>query len=342
MAQSDRFASRILRVDRSEISLEGIRLADLRVGLPTAQKSPVAPKTVPEANERLLRPSVICGALAILAAVLWSYSGAVVELAHRWAREPDYSHGFLVPIFSAYLLWSRRKMLDTLPNSGSWWGILPLFCAAAMRWYSVYDFYPSLDEVSLLPCLVGVTLIVGGWAALQWAWPAILYLAFMIPLPGIVAGHLSHPLQRIATISSTWLLQLFGLPAISVGNVIWMTNAKIGVVEACSGLRMLMLFLAITVGASFLIKRPFWEKAFVALSALVIGVVTNIIRITVTAILYEYVGAEWAERVFHDLAGWLMMPAAMLFLYLELFILSKLLVAPTQSPGPVMLVRPRT
>jgi exosortase/archaeosortase family protein len=116
-----------------------------------------------------------------------------------------------------------------------------------------------------------------------------------------------------------------------------MTNAKIGVVEACSGLRMLMLFLAITVGASFLIKRPFWEKAFVALSALVIGVITNILRITVTAVLYEYVSAEWAERVFHDLAGWLMMPAATVLLYLELFVLSKLLVVPVEKTGPVML-----
>jgi exosortase len=252
-------------------------------------------------------------------------------MALRWANEPDYSHGFLVPIFAGYLLWSRRQMLELPLTRGSWWGVAFLLLAAGMRWYSNYFFYPLADGPSLIPCLAGVVLLAGGWATLRWAWPAIIYLGFMMPLPAVIAGQLSHPLQRIATICSTWLLQLLGVPAISRGNVIWLTSGKIGVVEACSGLRMLVLFLAITVGASFLIKRPLWEKVFVALSALGIGIITNILRITVTAILYEYVGKELAEKVFHDLAGWLMMPAATLLLWLELYVLSKVLVVPDNS-----------
>ena len=288
----------------------------------------------------MLRPSVLCAVLAVIGAVGWSYSGALGALVSRWTNEADYSHGFFVPVFSAYLLWSRRKTMEGFPVTGSWWGFPILFFAAAMRWYSAYAFYPLLDAASLLPCLVGVVLIAGGWTALNWAWPGIFFLAFMIPLPGGVAGLLSNPLQRVATILSTWLVQMLGVPAIARGNVIWLTTGKIGVVEACSGLRMLMLFLAITVGASFLIKRPLWEKAFVALSALLIAVVTNILRITATALLYEYAGKEWAEKVFHDLAGWLMMPAAALLLYFELFILSKLLVAPAHS-SPVLAARAR-
>jgi exosortase len=314
-----------------------------RIHLTNSGLAPVAAQiTGPTALKRLSQPSVICGGLALVGALAWSYAGTIVDLAGRWANEPDYSHGFLVPVFSAYLLWTRRQKLEGIPATGSWWGLALLFCAAAMRWFSAYAFYPLIDAPSLLPCFAGVALIAGGWGALKWAWPGIVYLAFMMPLPGAVAGLLSHPLQRVATVSSTWLLQMLGVPAVSRGNVIWLTTGKIGVVEACSGLRMLMLFLAITVGASFLIKRPLWEKVFVALSALLIAVVTNILRITVTAVLYEYVGKEWAEKVFHDLAGWLMMPAATVFLYLELFILSKLLVTQQIPEGPVMLVRPRS
>ncbi len=276
--------------------------------------------------------------MAVVGAIGLSYTGPLSGLARRWASEPDYSHGFLVPVFAAYLLWIRRKSFNLAYDQGSWWGLAFLSCAAAMRWLSNYFFYPLLDAPSLLPCLAGVMLLVGGWAALRWAWPGICYLIFMMPLPGALAGMLSHPLQRVATDSSTWLLQLLGVPAIARGNVIWLTAGKIGVVEACSGLRMLMLFLAITVGASFLIDRPLWEKIFVAVSALVIGVVTNILRITVTAILYEYVGADLAEKVFHDLAGWLMMPAATLLLWLELFVLSKLLVKPVNA-GPLIIGR---
>ena len=326
--------SRVLLSGGRPFTVERIRLADSGLGSPATQRA--GPAAGPTAARRLLQPWYVCGGLAVVGALVWSYAGALAQLVSRWSNEPDYSHGFLVPVFSAYLLWSRRKRLENLPASGSGWGFALLFCAAVMRWYSAYAFYPLLDAPSLLPCLAGVVLIAGGWTAWKWAWPGIIYLAFMMPLPAAVAGLLSHPLQRIATISSTWLLQMLGVPAISRGNVIWLTTGKIGVVEACSGLRMLMLFLAITVGAAFLIKRPFWEKAFVALSALLIAVVTNILRITVTAILYEYVGKEWAERVFHDLAGWLMMPAATLFLYLEIFVLSKLLVAPAVRSVPVL------
>mgnify|MGYP003351165497 CR=1 FL=1 len=101
----------------------------------------------------------------------------------------------------------------------------------------------------------------------------------------------------------------------------------------------LMLFLAITVGASFLIKRPLWEKLFVAASALVIAVLTNILRITVTAFLHEYVGAALADKVFHDLAGWLMMPVATGLLFLELYLLSKLLIEPSASRPSVLAQR---
>jgi exosortase len=295
--------------------------------------APSAPATV------ALSAPVWCNGLLIAAALAWAYAEPIAALATRWSREADYSHCFLVPVFAAYLLWHRRGMIQGRRCTGRAYGLVLVVCAAAMRWYSAYYFFPLLDPLSLIPCLVGVALIAGGWPALKWSWPAIAFLLFMIPLPGVLSDRFSHPLQRVATIASTWLLQLFGVPAISRGNIIRLTTEEIGVVEACSGLRMLMLFCAITVGASFLIKRPLWEKLFVGASALAIGVVTNIIRITVTALLYEnFDNAELAELVFHDLAGWLMMPIATLLLGVELFLLSKLLMA-DEKHGPIHLAR---
>lgn len=278
------------------------------------------------------------GSLVIGVAVLWSYFDTLKWLASRWMNEPDYSHGFLVPVFAGYLLWYRRGMMAGTTGKGNWWGLLLIGVAAGMRWVASYYFYSQFDAPSLLFCLAGVAVMLGGWQALRWSWPAIGYLIFMIPLPAVVASALSGPLQNIATVASTWLLQTLGVPAVARGNVISLTNAQIGVVEACSGLRMLMLFSAITVGASFLIQRPLWEKVFVAISALGIALITNIFRITVTAFLHEYVGKELAEKVFHDLAGLLMMPTATLLLMLELYVLSKLLIQP-ERPEPVMLRR---
>jgi exosortase len=277
--------------------------------------------------------------ITLLAVLGSAYAEPLANLGHRWAHEPDYSHGFLVPVFAAYLFWTRRKSLQSPSQFATLFGVVLLAAASAMRWFSAHSYYPLVDAPSLIPCLAGVVLLIGGWSALSWSWPSIAFLVFMMPLPAAVATLLSHPLQRVATVCSTWLVQLCGVPAIARGNVIWLTAGKIGVVEACSGLRMLMLFLAITVGATFVINRPLWEKVFVALSALIIAVIANIIRITTTAVLYEYVGQQWADKVFHDLAGWLMMPVAVALLFLELYVLNKLLVAPASAVGPMMLRR---
>ena len=267
----------------------------------------------------------------LIAVLPWAYAEPLRNLSERWATEPDYNHGFLVPLFSLYLLWSRRRMLDVTNLRGSWWGLAFLLLAAGMRLFSALLFYPSMDAQSLIPCLAGVVLLIGGWNGLRWAWPSILFLLFMMPLPGVMATLFSHRLQRLTTICSTWLLQLLGLPAISQGNVIKLTQGEIGVVEACSGLRMLMLFLAITVAASFLMNRPAWEKFFIAGSAMAIGIVANLVRITATALLFEYFDPNWAHFVFHDMAGWLMMPLAMVLLAGELWLLSLLLIAPDET-----------
>jgi len=154
----------------------------------------------------------------------------------------------------------------------------------------------------------------------------VLFLFFMIPLPGFVGGMLSGVLQTIATISSTYLLQTIGIPAVSEGNVIWLTHKPLGVAQACSGLRMLTSFFALSAGMSLVIDRPVWEKCLIALSAPVIAIAANVLRISATAVAYEFGNEKMAELIFHDLAGWLMMPVGLLLLWAELYIISKIFV----------------
>ena len=123
----------------------------------------------------------------------------------------------------------------------------------------------------------------GGWRALGWAWPAIAFLVFMIPLPFRFEAALAHPLQRIGTIMSTFALQTIGMTAYSEGNVIVLGEVRIGVVEACSGLNMLMTFFALSTGVAILMQRSPLERMIVFVSAVPIALATNILRIIVTA-----------------------------------------------------------
>src|SRR5205085_1328219 len=128
-----------------------------------------------------------------------------------------------------------------------------------------------------------------------------------------------------------------GRPAFAEGNVIVVNDASIGVVEACNGLGMLLLFFALATGVAILIRRPALDRALIIASAIPIAVAANVIRITVTGILYEVAGQRWADLVFHDLAGWLMMPLALGMLGVELWVFSRLLVE--LPPGRLLPLR---
>lgn len=266
--------------------------------------------------------------LLIMAAVYWQ---AMWMLTRVW-RQPDYSHGYLVPFFAALLLWVRRDMYQPERMRGSWWGV-PLIVAAALLYLGAEILGMKLVGVfSLVPCIAGIVLICGGWSMLHWAWPAILCLGFMIPLPSSVEAMATAPLRRIGTIASTYLLQTFGLGAVAEGNVITLSEHQIGVAEACSGLRMLMSSTALAYGLAFIIQRPLWERLIILLSALPIALATNVFRIVITGLCYEYAGPELAEKVFHDFAGWLMMPMAIGLLWVLMAILSRLIIEPPQGP----------
>jgi exosortase len=283
--------------------------------------------------------SLFVGVLLLAVVVLISYQGTLEELLYRWGHEPDYSHGFLVPFFSAWLLWQRRQLITGVsePARGRWFGLGLVLSSAMLRVIALYFSFVLVEAVSLVVCIAGVIAIIGGFPALRWAWPAILFLFFMIPLPGFLATRLSGPLQHVATLSSTYLLQTLSITALSNGNVIWLNQGKIGVVEACSGLRMLMMFGAVTTAAVYIFKLSRWEKVCLIVSSLGIAIVVNIFRITATGVVHELIGPTFAEKIFHDFAGWIMMPLALLLLGLEVFLLSKLF--PTVTPSRVVRTR---
>jgi exosortase len=211
-------------------------------------------------------------------------------------------------------------------------GAALLLGGLGMRLAGTYWYFPSAESIALLPCVAGVVLLVGGRPLWQWAWPAVLFLAFMIPLPFRVASALSGQLQWLATITSTYVMQTLGLPALAEGNVILLNEHQIGIVEACSGLRMLVVFFALATAVVLLVQRHWIDRLVILASAIPIALVSNIVRITATGVMYEAGFSELANHFFHDAAGWLMMPIGLGFLWMELWLLSRLFI---DLPAPV-------
>jgi exosortase len=283
---------------------------------------PVSIPHQPIARDRILAIGLPLSAVALI----WAYWTSLAEMAWRWSHDPQYAHGYLVPGFAAVLLWLRRDRLTTGRLESHWLGAPVLAAGIILRLIGAYFHYVWFDAVSFLPCLAGVWLLLGGRIAWRWGWPAIAFLGFMVPLPYGFSLTLAGPLQRLATIASTFVLQTVGMPAVADGNVILLNDVELNVVEACSGLRMLVVFFAFATAVALIVKRPLWEKLLLVLSAVPIALVVNVLRIVATGTLYELVNGQVAKLVFHDLAGWLMMPLALAILGLELQFLKRLVI----------------
>ena len=264
--------------------------------------------------------------VALCAGVIWVYGNTLSVLPNIWEEQPQYSHGYLVPAFACVLLWMRWQPLGESSPSERWAGAALIGVSVLLR--LPLSFFAQIipEMVTVLPALCGAFLLVGGWKALRWAWPAILFLIFMFPLPDFIERGLLNPLQKLATIASTYCLQTLGLAAFREGNRIILGDIKLGVVDACSGLRMLTIFFALSSAIILVTVRPLWERIVIMLSAIPIALAVNIARITVTGVLYEYANKELAETVFHDLAGWVMMPMALGLLYCELQLMAHLVI----------------
>jgi exosortase len=280
-------------------------------------------QTIPTSK---LSSATLAVAALLGAAVLWSYWTTLVKITWRWSEDPQYSHGYLVPAFALYILWLKRDRLNLQSLNVNWLGLSLLGLAIAMRLGGAYYSYDYFDQVSLLPCCAGLLMLAGSWPALVAAWPAVAFLAFMIPLPDRVSMAMSAPMQSFATAVSTFALQVLGRPALAEGNVILLNDIELGIVEACSGLRMLVVFFALSTAVAMLIRKPLWEKLVIAGSAIPIALASNVLRITITGLFYDTFGNHYGGAFFHDLFGWLMMPLGLVFLGIELWILKTLLI----------------
>ena len=281
------------------------------------------------------RRPLLLACLSALTILGWAYWGTFRDIGERWATDPQYSHGFLVPVFAGYLLWQRRGQLSGHDSRPRWWGVGLVLVGVGLRFAGHVFYQPWLDAGSLLVVLAGLAGAAGGRRALVWAAPAILFLAFIIPLPYRVQTMLGGTLQRVATLASTYILQTVGVSAVAEGNIIHLSAPPpLGVVEACNGLNMLVTFFALTTGVAILAKRSLVERLLIVVSAVPIAVVANVVRISLTGVLFEAERGDWARMVFHDLAGWLMMPLALVMLLGELFVLKRsLLPIPNGEPG---------
>lgn len=274
------------------------------------------------AAEVVRSPGWIVALLALVGVMTFAYAGLLAYSFKQWLK-PDYSHGFLVPFFSIYLAYHWREWAPSRIKWPDPWGLAFIGGGAAM--FAIAGILNIgkewLQGLSLVLNLCGAALLLGGWPALRWLWPSLAFLMFMFPLPSSVEHALGWQLQKVAAIASEFTLQTIGYATYREGNILHVKEHILGVEKACSGLSMLLTFAAISVGVAILVKRPWFDRVLILVSAVPVAVFANVIRIALTGVLYNEGGKELGDRLFHDFAGWIMMPIALVVLWVELKLL---------------------
>ncbi|MFM7134534.1 MAG: exosortase/archaeosortase family protein [Planctomycetota bacterium] len=250
---------------------------------------------------------------ALIAASVFAFRSGWQDIYIQASKRVDNGYIFLVPLVAAYLAWIRWARAKMVVPAPSLWGVVVGACGAAFALLGEEKDLRIALHFSAVLGLVACFVTLAGPNVLRQFAPAFLALLFLMPVPGEVRKWLASPLQDFATGFTYECLLLFGIGVVREGNVLVINGAQVFVGEACDGMRMVFA-LALTVFA-FVFSVPLRLPARLVLLAAspLIAIVCNIVRLVPTAIAYAYTSPERALQI-HDIAGWLMLPLAILLL----------------------------
>jgi exosortase len=247
--------------------------------------------------------------------ILWIYCPILVHMVSQWWHDPAFSHGFFVPLFSAFVLRQKRGQLGRIPSRPSWFGLAVLafgVCALIVGQMGAELF---LSRCSLLIVLAGIVLLFFGWnlfKAILFPWA---FLVLMIPLPAIIFNQITFPLQLLASHVASAVLPIFGVPVLREGNIINLPKLSLEVADACSGIRSLISLVTLAIIYGYLMEKRVWMRCLLALASAVIAVLANSFRIIGTGLLVQYWNPDKAEGYSHASWGWIIFVISLLMLY---------------------------
>ncbi len=259
--------------------------------------------------------------IAIIGFLFWLlFRNDIHRMVLIWINDGNWSHGFIIPLFSLYFLHQRRAKLVEVKPTTSWIGLVVLLLSILGYLACIYPLkmgYPRL--IMMLGVLMGIVLFCCGWKMIKLTWLPILFLFFAMPLPTRIYVWLTLPMRRWASqVAAGFLNLLPNVDASAMGVVIDGMykghSFNLNVAEACAGMRLMMAFFALGVAMAYLSDRPFWHRIILVLSTLPIALFCNFMRVIITGVVYIFVNPMLARGGFHTTLGLLMLPVAF-FLY---------------------------
>lgn len=235
------------------------------------------------------------------------------KLTNQWFSDADWSHGPLIPLFSAYLVYINWDRIKRCPIRHAWVGLpvliagLAAYCATLAGPAGPLPFQ-AFKPLAMMLTLLGIIVFLNGVPVMRYALVPWLYLFFAIPLPKRIYFEVTTPLRSLVAWVTAKVLSV--VPDLYIRADVAVIDydyngriGKIGVVDACSGIRGLITLLAIGVAVAFLTPRPWWQRLVMIVMCGPIAMFCNFLRVIATAVLQIFVDSKYAEGSYHMALG---------------------------------------
>jgi len=252
---------------------------------------------------QLVTKKVLSGLLLFISFLILYYP-VFLKLIHDWEVDPDYSHGYFIPLIALFMVWMSKDKLKNAHIASRKYGLVILILGLLQLTVSWVGNEYFLQGTSMILVLLGMSLFLGGPEITKILAVPMLYLVFMVPLPSIIWNKIAFPLALFASTVSAEAISALGISILREGNILTLSNITLQVAEACSGLRSLITLLALSAFLAFLADQNKTKKIILFLSAVPIALLSNAIRLVGTAVLARYWGASAADGFIHGFSGW--------------------------------------
>ncbi|HNQ23061.1 MAG TPA: exosortase/archaeosortase family protein [Phycisphaerae bacterium] len=294
-----------------------------------------AERAVPRSWGEFIPPAARVQLAVVAALVLMTYASPIrSDLVWKWTHDGNWSHGWLVPLFSLYFLVTHREEVFASVRRPNYLGAVVIAGSLAVYLACAWWLQMSYPQaVSMLGVLFGLVLLFGGWGLLRVTWFPIGFLLLAVPLPESVYVEVTMPLRMVSSVVAAKVMPLFasGLYTEPQGVVIDYVMAggrpgSLNVEEACSGMRLMMAFVTLGVAMAYLGDRPVWQRVIMVISCAPIAIICNALRVTITGLLHVYGYEEYGRGTAHQLLGIGMLVVALGLYALTGYVLSHLVV----------------
>jgi exosortase len=242
-------------------------------------------------------------------------------LVRQWLGDPNWTHGFIIPLFSLFLIYNWRDELQAAPRRVCLWGLPVIVLGLLVQLFGLRLIQNNwISQLSMPILLFGMVLYLAGPRVAWLLFVPIFFLVLAMPIPESLYNQIAYPLQNFAARMSSGILRLFGTELTSQASHMEIVSLSgqthpLTVAEACSGVRSLMAFVALGVALAYLERRPFWERAIIVLAAIPITILCNVLRVTITSLMFVIDKPELGKEFMHTFTGMVLLIPALFLLF---------------------------